>query len=126
MNKYIEIIKNDNKKKILESMSNIYKIKIDNKDYILKESFIKNNEHTILQKINYDSIIKYHNYIEYNNNYYLIIEYFNGKNLKSFYFNNKTDEIIKIFINLIETIDYLHNNNIIHFDISRSNVLYDG
>ena len=134
MNKYIQIIEN-NKELIFESMSNIYKIKIgDNdqrcctsdNDYILKESFIKSDEHTILQKINHDSIIKYHNYIEHKKKYYLITEYFDGKNLKSFNFKDKKDEIIKIFNNLIKTIEYLHNNHIVHFDISRSNVLYDG
>ena len=52
------------------------------------------------------------------------MEYFKGYTLKKIQLKN--EEIIKIYIKVLETIRYIHQKEVIHLDISENNILYNG
>ena len=123
MNKYIKYL--NNKKKISnDSLSSIYKFNIIDKSYFLKEEYklFYKNEHIILKKMKHNNIIKIIDYIENENKIFLILDYFNGDKLR--YSKLDNNEMITIFIEILKTIKYIHQQHIIHFDISSDNILY--
>ena len=70
---------------------------------------------------------------EDNENYYLVMDYFPGKTLKDIIENKKKKnnslftekEIISIFEQILNGVQFIHNNSIIHRDIKPDNILLD-
>jgi serine/threonine protein kinase len=92
-----------------------------------KERFIE--EARTLGSLNHSSIVTLYEYIANNNGYHLIMEYLNGEPLDSYIKNisGPIQEIraIDIFIQILEGIEYIHQNNIVHRDIKPSNIIID-
>ena len=125
MDKYNNYI--NNKKKLNKnSLSSIFLINIDNKELVLKEEYkiCYNKEHKILEKLNHNNIIKLIDYFEEGKKNYIVMEYFKGYTLKNLKLSN--EEMIKIYIEILETIKYIHKKEVIHLDISENNILYNG
>ena len=125
------------------------KYKKDNQLYAIKiieideQSSVQNKnikrELDILKNINnHDNIEKFYGYfidIYPNKNkycYFLILEFIEGQDLEKMRKkfsekNQKIDEreILFIFKGIVNGLDYLHENNILHRDIALDNIMYD-
>ncbi|EIU0355696.1 serine/threonine-protein kinase, partial [Staphylococcus pseudintermedius] len=123
-------------KKIQTSKHNeIFLLNIYDKGYILKRA-INNNyrkyndkklirEGKLLRELDNDKIVKCL-FINDNNSAYIILEYLEGYTLeyilKKFRVNiNKSCEIVH---RILEGVQYLHKNHIIHNDLNPSNIIY--
>ena len=125
-------------KKIKSTKTFVAKVmsKKNSKIYVLKQ--LRNDqskekaiqEFQILSKLNHPNIIKYFKMFNEDGKIYFVKEYVdNGslKNIKEAYNSiNKPIEINtlwNIFMQCLAGLDYLHNNNIIHKNISLNNIL---
>jgi len=92
-------------------------------DYCQKKIKI---EATILENINHDTIVKYIDSFEENNTFFLVEEYIQGVNgLDKFSDTpSEEDEVKNYILQLLRAVKYLHNENIIHRDISPKNLIF--
>ena len=108
-----------------------YAIKKMNISLVLQKSSNKNiilNEINIQSKISHPNIIKLHNYFKdkEKENYYLILEYASKGTLFDYIrFKNGLNEsnAFYYFIQAVNAIYFLHNNQIIHRDLKPENLL---
>jgi len=105
-------------------------VKIVNKSRLEKpnelELFLR--EVSVLSRISHKNIIKYIDFLEDSDRYFLFIEYCNGKSLQSLIFrsNRISEEHSKrIMKQLLSALDYLHTNGISHRDIKPENIIVD-
>lgn len=86
-------------------------------------------EAVILSKLDDSRIPKLLGIINEKEFYGFILEYINGSTIKEMLFKYKyrftTEEIFTIVIKLISIIKYIHENGIVHKDISTSNVIFN-
>lgn len=101
----------------------IKKIAFDQLEDKLKVRAIK--EISILQSINHPNIIKLYDYKFDRNKLLLITEYCNCGNLYEWIKkeNKQPQEILSVIKQILEGIQYLHSNKIIHRDIKPQNIL---
>ena len=116
----------------------VYLVEKDNKQYALKQSKIKLTEKeieqyknmiNILSKINNEYLIKYYETFMENDTFNILMEYAGEKNLKQFIqdYKNKNeliDEkiIIHIILQICEGLKEIHDNKIIHRDLTPDNI----
>lgn len=101
-------------------------IKIPKSEYPTLEEITRfRQEYSINQSINYEGIVKTYNLEKYRNGFALILEDFGGQSLSQILAVQKLSlrEILRIAIELTETLDYLHQIPIIHKDIKPSNII---
>ena len=85
----------------------------------------------LLRQLNHDNIIKIKGVEKTAHNLYLILEYCNGGNLleyKVYYNKTKKAELNEFFIQkilrqLVNGLEYMHNNHTVHRDIKLENIL---
>ena len=77
--------------------------------------------------LKHDSLIQLHQYIEDKNDCFIILEYFESKSLSEVIGRQTgpmpSDRAIPIFKQILEGVQYAHEQNIIHRDIKPSNIL---
>lgn len=81
-----------------------------------------------LSRIDHPNIVKFIDFLEDNNTFYYVMEYVEGVTLGKLIERKKTtkDEILQIFSQVSEAVDYLHNKKgILHLDIKPGNIIYD-
>ena len=105
-------------------------IKIINKKKIVKNSDIirVKKEISILKKIRHKNIIQIYEVMESAQNIYIVMEYCEGNELFDYIIKNKKLselESCRLFRQLINGIDYIHNQGIIHRDLKPENLLLD-
>ena len=103
----------------------------------LKEEIVNNpqlrarfqREAKTLSKLNHHGIVRLNNYIEKENEIYLIMEYSEGTTIHT-YIKEKSGPIvegrlIKLFLQILDAFEYVHNMGIIHRDIKPTNIIVD-
>ena len=82
-------------------------------------------EGKILKLLSHPYIVRYIDSFEENDVIYLVIEYINGKDLKTLFDSNPAPEsyVRNYCEQLLDALEYLHNQNIIHRDIKPHNIM---
>ena len=117
-----------------EENSNIpYATKIINREMADSPKYFKYfaNEIMCLQNLCHKNIIKLKEFKKSKNHYYIIIEYCNGGTLKDNFEKYRSkygkifpEKIIQHFIRqIVEAVNYLHSQNIVHRDLKLENML---
>lgn len=87
------------------------------------------NNFVFLQYIDHPNIVKLLDTVETSKHYCLILEYVSGGELFDYvndhYEDSNEDESKRIFIQLVNILEYLHENNIVHRDLKLENILLD-
>jgi 5'-AMP-activated protein kinase catalytic alpha subunit len=81
-----------------------------------------------LKLVCHPNIIKFYNFINFQNNFYIVMEYVPGGDLYDFIMkNSKLNEVQTCFLfkQIIAGVDYCHKLNIIHRDLKPENILLD-
>ena len=91
-----------------------------------KEKFLK--EARIMARFSKDEgIVKAQDFFEINNTAYIVMEYLEGITLKQYLRENERiepEELLELFVPLIESLDEIHSQGLIHRDISPDNRLH--
>lgn len=87
------------------------------------------NEMSIISHIQHHNIINILDYFEMNNTAYIVTPYEYGiplaiyiNNMKKYQINITENELLKIMLGIMEAIEELHNNNILHLDLKPPNI----
>ena len=90
-----------------------------------KEKFLK--EARIMARFSKDEgIVKAQDFFEINNTAYIVMEYLEGITLKQYLRENERiepEELLELFVPLIESLDEIHSQGLIHRDISPDNIM---
>ncbi|GES89186.1 kinase-like domain-containing protein [Rhizophagus clarus] len=93
----------------------------------LRNSILREVE--ILKYIDHPNIVKLLDTVETSTHYCLILEYVSGGELFDYvndhYEDSSEDESKLVFIQLVNILEYLHENNIVHRDLKLENILID-
>lgn len=81
------------------------------------------NEIRIMQQIDHFNILKLYKVIKKDGKIYLIIEYCNGGDLSNYIQKNENSFDNRYFYQILEGLEHLHNNRILHRDIKPQNIL---
>jgi 5'-AMP-activated protein kinase catalytic alpha subunit len=104
-------------------------IKIIDKDQtfkVEKDILRVEKEIDILRKLKHTNIIQLYEIMESKKNLYIVMEYCEGKELFDYIVNKKKlneIEALKVFQEIINALEYLHENNITHRDLKPENLL---
>lgn len=107
---------------------NFYALKVINKDFLIKKNLLDSiyNEIDFHCKLFHKNIIHLIAVYEDENNINIILEYANSENLFSLIKKKtlKTEkEIFTFFIQILNAVCFLHENNLLHRDIKPENIL---
>ncbi|XP_071105195.1 cyclin-dependent kinase 2 homolog [Haliotis cracherodii] len=87
------------------------------------------NEYSILSQVQHKNIIKAYDLFEHNGRQVLILEYVGGCNLAEFMDRRcvarRQSSIKKIMKQVLDVLQYLHQNNVAHQDITPSHILIE-
>ena len=90
-----------------------------------KERFLK--EARTMAKFSKDKgIVKALDFFEINNTAYIVMEYLEGVTLKQYLADNKridAEDLVELLVPLIEALDEIHSQGLIHRDISPDNIM---
>jgi calcium-dependent protein kinase len=106
-------------------------VKVVNKYQNKEKDFSKlKQEVIILKQLKHKNIIEFIHFIETKSKMYIIMEYIQGGTLKDYIELRKrtnnffTEEEVSVFMrSLLETVNYLHQQEIVHRDIKPENIL---
>ena len=73
-----------------------------------------------------EGIVKVLDFFEINNTAYIVMEYLEGITLKQYIRENQRitlEELVRLLVPLIESLDEIHSQGMIHRDISPDNIM---
>lgn len=91
-----------------------------------KEKKFFQTEISVLSQISHPNIVSFIELFEDANNYYIFQEYCDGISLTNYIMRKSRlleGEAIKLFFQLLQALNYLHQNNIAHRDIKLENIM---
>ena len=109
-----------------KEISNYFALKVINKDLLKKKNLLNSiyNEIDFHSKLFHKNIIHLIAIYEDENNINIILEYANSENLLIKKKNIKSEkEIFTLFIQILNALCFLHENNLLHRDIKPENIL---
>lgn len=84
-----------------------------------------------MAKLDHIGIMGFHDAIDSGNKINIVVEYINGSNLFQ-YIRKRTgsritdeNEVKKVFRPIVESVEYMHSQNVVHRDLKLENVLID-
>lgn len=84
-------------------------------------------EAKILSKLKHPNIVEVINFFQENSTVYIVMTYDYGKNLASYIKEKKgnlsEDFLLTVFPNLLDGIETIHSNNLLHLDIKPENIM---
>lgn len=97
----------------------------------LKESIKQlEAESRVLSEIAFPGVVAYHEYFRDGGQHFLVEEYADGKNLNSYLATKgkegtrfQEDEVVRISLNLLFSVNYLHLHEIFHRDLNPGNIV---
>lgn len=92
---------------------------------ILREDTVSEfkNEYKNLIGIRHPNVAKAYNFGFYNGHFYFSSEFIEGEPLVNFVRGKKPDDVVPLFIQVLEGLDFIHRNGLLHLDIKSENVL---
>lgn len=120
---------------IIKSKMNLLPVKSKNNNYLFSDNYVakildlKETENLIREcnihlSIKHPRIVNCLNYFTYNKNFYLITEYCSKRTLADFE-NGIEETKIRYLNEIIEAIEFLHKNRIVHRDVKLENIFID-
>lgn len=105
-------------------------IKVLNREFVHNDNIRKRflAEARSMYRMSHSNIVKVTDLIEEIEQVAFVMEYIEGETLKS-YLDRKgklsEEEIVKLFVQMLESVEYVHGQNLIHRDIKLSNFMLD-
>ena len=101
----------------------IKEINIENRD-ILNRTMIEVEN---MKKLDHPYIVKYHTSFQADHKLYIVMEYIDGGDLMTYISERKNhylaeDQILKIFIQIVIALKYIHSHKILHRDLKPQNI----
>lgn len=109
--------------------------KVTNQQLAIKEINIESKDslnHTLneienMKKLQHPNIVRYHNSYQEGNKLYIVMEYIDGGDLASYIADRNTrflteDVILRIFIQIVLGLRYIHEHKIVHRDLKPQNI----
>ncbi|MFN8670699.1 MAG: serine/threonine-protein kinase [Candidatus Sericytochromatia bacterium] len=85
------------------------------------------SEAQIISKLDHENIVKVHDCFIEDGDGYIVMEWLNGQTLREYKATSQqlsVEEILKIGIQIAKSLDYAHNQSIVHKDIKPENIMY--
>ena len=106
-------------------------VKVLSSEYSLNPSMRKRfiNEAKIQAKFSHPNMVNIFNLIEQDNNVFIVMEYINGGTLEGHLEQNgvlSQDESIKISLQVLSALQFMHSKGVVHRDIKPSNIMFTG
>jgi len=79
-----------------------------------------------LQKLNNDNIVKIYDHFQLGNKLYIVMEMVEGRNIEQFVGQHgavPVEQAVRYMMKILQTMQYVHEQNIIHRDIKPSNIM---
>ena len=104
-------------------------IKVLSSEYSLDPSMRKRfvNEARIQAKFSHPNMVNVFNLIEQDSNVFIVMEYINGDTLEKHLEKNgilSQDESIKISLQVLNALQFMHSKGVVHRDIKPSNIMF--
>jgi len=104
-------------------------VKVLSSEYSLNPSMRKRfiNEARIQAKFSHPNMVNIFNLIEQDNNVFIVMEYINGGTLEGHLEQNgvlSQDESIKISLQVLSALQFMHSKGVVHRDIKPSNIMF--
>ncbi len=84
------------------------------------------NEYNILKDLSHENLLKPIKSNKNGNRFYIYYEYFDGFSLKHFFNDlnkNKLEKFLSIVLKILDTLNYLHKNSIVHNSLNLDSIL---
>jgi len=104
-------------------------VKVLSSEYSLNPSMRKRfiNEAKIQAKFSHPNMVNIFNLIDQDNNVFIVMEYINGGTLEGHLEQNgvlSQDESIKISLQVLSALQFMHSKGVVHRDIKPSNIMF--
>lgn len=105
----------------------IKELKVRHLNNVVVRQKFKEVETQLYLYLQHPNIPRLIDFIEQKDQMFLVMEYVDGKNLEDYIYREigliPEQEALPLFLKVLDTVDYLHRNKILHLDIKSNNVM---